>query len=77
MQLLEATAFLHELTLIHTDLKPENILLASSEYNRTPPVYGSRHVHWLCPALQCSPGLILLAAAAAFALCSSQASVWQ
>ena len=42
MQLLEATAFLHELTLIHTDLKPENILLASSEYNRTPPVYGSR-----------------------------------
>ena len=42
VQLLEATAFLHELTLIHTDLKPENILLASSEYNCTPPVYGSR-----------------------------------
>ena len=41
-QLLEATAFLHELTLIHTDLKPENILLTSSDYNRTPPTYGSR-----------------------------------
>ena len=41
-QMLEATAFLHELTLIHTDLKPENILLTSSDYNRTPPAYGSR-----------------------------------
>ena len=40
--MLEATAFLHELTLIHTDLKPENILLTSSDYNRTPPTYGSR-----------------------------------
>jgi dual-specificity kinase len=27
-QLLEAIAYMHELTLIHTDLKPENILLA-------------------------------------------------
>lgn len=31
-QLLEAVAFLHKLTLIHTDLKPENILLDDTDY---------------------------------------------
>lgn len=41
-QLLKATAFLHDLTLIHTDLKPENILLISAEYNKTPPISNSR-----------------------------------
>ena len=41
-QLLKATAFLHDLTLIHTDLKPENILLLSHDYDKTPPISGSR-----------------------------------
>ena len=33
-QLLEATAYLHSLRLVHTDLKPENILLTSGDYDR-------------------------------------------
>jgi serine/threonine protein kinase len=41
-QLLEAVAYLHDLTLIHTDLKPENILLESSEYDKQTPPPGSR-----------------------------------
>ncbi|GBG63154.1 hypothetical protein CBR_g36923 [Chara braunii] len=36
VQLLEAVAFMHDLSLIHTDLKPENILLVSSEYAKYP-----------------------------------------
>jgi len=43
-QLLEAVAYLHDLTLIHTDLKPENILLQSSEYDKQTPPPGSRRV---------------------------------
>ena len=43
-QLLEAVAYLHDLTLIHTDLKPENILLESSEYDKQTPPPGSRCV---------------------------------
>eukprot|EP01023_Acetabularia_acetabulum_P038460 TRINITY_DN3686_c1_g3_i1.p1 TRINITY_DN3686_c1_g3~~TRINITY_DN3686_c1_g3_i1.p1 ORF type:complete len:601 (-),score=73.69 TRINITY_DN3686_c1_g3_i1:368-2170(-) len=31
-QVLEAVAYMHELTLIHTDLKPENILLINDDY---------------------------------------------
>uniref|UniRef100_A0A061RJ98 Dual-specificity kinase n=1 Tax=Tetraselmis sp. GSL018 TaxID=582737 RepID=A0A061RJ98_9CHLO len=33
-QLIEAVAYLHRLSLVHTDLKPENILLAKSNYNK-------------------------------------------
>ncbi len=36
-QLLEATAYMHSLALVHTDLKPENVLLASGDYDRPPP----------------------------------------
>ena len=31
---LDAQAFLHDLSLIHTDLKPENVLLQYPEYTR-------------------------------------------
>ena len=41
-QLLEAVAFMHELTLIHTDLKPENVLLVSPEYSKFPCPHGSK-----------------------------------
>lgn len=34
LQILEAVAYMHELSLIHTDLKPENILLEKDGYER-------------------------------------------
>lgn len=34
IQILEAVAFMHELSLIHTDLKPENILLEKDGYEK-------------------------------------------
>eukprot|EP01025_Chloroclados_australasicus_P007188 TRINITY_DN1229_c0_g1_i1.p1 TRINITY_DN1229_c0_g1~~TRINITY_DN1229_c0_g1_i1.p1 ORF type:complete len:644 (-),score=78.67 TRINITY_DN1229_c0_g1_i1:492-2423(-) len=41
-QLLEAVAYMHELTLIHTDLKPENILLVNDNYSKEEREEGSR-----------------------------------
>eukprot|EP01018_Ginkgo_biloba_P013914 Gb_36852 [translate_table: standard] len=35
-QILEAVAYMHDLTLTHTDLKPENILLVSSDHLKKP-----------------------------------------
>lgn len=39
-QLLQAVAYMHELTLIHTDLKPENILLTSQDLIKDSPPVG-------------------------------------
>jgi dual-specificity kinase len=39
-QMLEAVAFMHRLSLVHTDLKPENILLVDRELQQT--TYGTR-----------------------------------
>jgi hypothetical protein len=55
-QLLEAIAYMHELTLIHTDLKPENILLAGCNTVKEVAA-GSTENRWVvyCSAATISP----------------------
>lgn len=41
-QLLQAVAFMHDLTLVHTDLKPENVLFLDQELVTVTPPPGSK-----------------------------------
>jgi dual-specificity kinase len=41
-QLLQAVAFMHDLTLVHTDLKPENVLFLDQDLVTVPPPPGSK-----------------------------------
>jgi len=57
-QLIQATAYLHDLQLVHTDLKPENILLMSLNYCRSSSGSGYVLTWVLYFALACTLPLI-------------------
>ncbi|KAJ1498316.1 dual specificity protein kinase kns1, partial [Coelomomyces lativittatus] len=43
-QVLQAVAFLHRLSIVHTDLKPENIVLVHGDFEVTSPPF-THHIH--------------------------------